>query len=150
MPKTSILCVLLCCFTFNLFAQKYIGEKKDIDQILSKVSAFSRHVMNSDYDSIALSYTADGKIFPNKSDIIEHRKEVRAWWVLPEGVRTSYHKVTPEEIKINGDDAYDYGYYEGRTRRRDGSESPFKGKYVIVWKKVNGEWKIYLDIWNSL
>ena len=24
-----------------------------------------------------------------------------------------------------------------------------KGKYVVVWKPVNGEWKLYRDIWNS-
>jgi ketosteroid isomerase-like protein len=24
-----------------------------------------------------------------------------------------------------------------------------KGKYVAVWKKENGTWKMYRDIWNS-
>lgn len=24
----------------------------------------------------------------------------------------------------------------------------FKGEMLIVWKKVNGEWKIYLDMWH--
>ncbi len=24
-----------------------------------------------------------------------------------------------------------------------------KGKYVAVWKKENGNWKMYRDIWNS-
>ncbi len=24
-----------------------------------------------------------------------------------------------------------------------------KGKYVVVWKKQNGNWKMYRDIWNS-
>jgi hypothetical protein len=24
-----------------------------------------------------------------------------------------------------------------------------KGKYVEIWKKENGEWKIYADIWNT-
>lgn len=24
-----------------------------------------------------------------------------------------------------------------------------KGKYLNVWKNVDGEWKIYLNIWNA-
>ena len=32
-------------------------------------------------------------------------------------------KVTPEEIKIIGNEAYDYGYYEGRSIGGDGKES---------------------------
>jgi ketosteroid isomerase-like protein len=58
--------------------------------------------------------------------------------------------ITPVEIKVNGDFAYDYGYYEGETLFTNGRSSRWIGKYVIVWKKENGKWKIYLDIWNSL
>ncbi|MEO0584930.1 MAG: nuclear transport factor 2 family protein [Bacteroidota bacterium] len=68
---------------------------------------------------------------------------------MPEGVAITYHKVTPEEIKIIGDEAYDYGYYEGKTKSAERGESSWGGKYVIIWRKVEGEWKIYLDIWNS-
>jgi len=24
-----------------------------------------------------------------------------------------------------------------------------KGKYIVIWKKVDGEWKYYRDIFNS-
>ena len=42
------------------------------------------------------------------------------------------------------------GYYEGKTQRKDGSEISWKGKYVIVWKKEKGDWKIHLDAWNRV
>lgn len=64
--------------------------------------------------------------------------------------RAIAHKISPQEIKIIGNEAYDYGYYEGTTRFSDGKEKSGKGKYVIVWKKVENEWKIYLDIWNRI
>lgn len=97
-----------------------------------------------------MAYTDDAKIFPNNMDIIEGRDAIITYWTLPEGVETIYHKITPEEIKILGNEAYDYGYYEGKTKRADGSELKWKGKYVIIWKKINEEWKIYLDIWNRI
>ena len=72
------------------------------------------------------------------------------YWTRPAGIKTSYHKIIPSEIKVVNNEAYDYGYYEGKTKRANGSESFWKGKYVIVWKRVNQEWKIYLDIWSAL
>ncbi len=133
-----------------IFGQKFEGKQKDIDQILQNIKTFSQHVMNSDYEAIANAYTSDGKIFPGNRDIIAGIEPIKKYWVLPEGVQTSYHKITPEEIKVIKKYAYDYGYYEGKTKRADGSESSWKGKYVIVWRKVKGDWKIYLDIWNNL
>lgn len=66
-----------------------------------------------------------------------------------EGVSIKYYKVMFLEIKIIGDFVYDYGYYEGSFSLVKG-ELLFKGKYVIVWKKIEGDWKIYLDIWNNI
>ena len=134
----------------TLFSQTYTGSPKQIARILENIEAFSQHVMNSDYDQIAACYTVDGKIFPANRDIISGTEPVRAYWVLPEGMRIVHHKITPSEIKIIGKEAYDYGYYEGTTRRANGEEVSWKGKYVIVWKRVGKDWKIYLDIWNSL
>ena len=99
---------------------------------------------------MADSYTEDGKIFPSGTPIIEGRAAIRQRWVLPEGTKILHHLATPTEIHVMGDVANDFGYYEGKTQRPDGSASTWKGKYVIVWKKVAGRWKMYLDIWNRV
>ncbi|MEO1437444.1 MAG: DUF4440 domain-containing protein, partial [Bacteroidota bacterium] len=90
-----------------------------------------------------------GKIFPNNRLILQGPAELRQYWTQPEDIQTIHHKVTAEEIRIIGKTAYDYGYYEGSTKRKDGSVVNWQGKYVIVWKKVGKSWKMYLDIWNS-
>jgi ketosteroid isomerase-like protein len=134
----------------TIAAQNYSGTQEDIEKILSHIEDFSSSVMKSEYESIAMAYTEDAKIFPNNREIIQGRDAIRTYWTLPEEVRITYHKITPAEIKILGEEAYDYGYYEGTTQRADGSESSWKGKYVIVWKKIDQEWKMYLDIWNRI
>ena len=131
-------------------SQNYVGNKDDIDKILSNTKDFSNFVMNSDYESIGRAYTEDAKIFPNNTEILKGREAIIKYWTLPEGVQTKYHKVNPEEIKILGNEAYDYGYYEGTTLRANGTESKWKGKYVIIWRKIDQQWKIYLDIWNRI
>ena len=49
-----------------------------------------------------------------------------------------------------GDTAYDFGYYYGTTIVEGKEAESWKGKYVIVWKRVDGDWKMYLDIWNRV
>ncbi len=140
--------LMMSCLFAN--AQTFQGSQKQISHILANIQSFSKHVMASDYDAIADAYTDDAKIFPNNREIIQGSDQIRDYWVLPEGVSTAYHKITPLEIKIKGKEAYDYGLYEGTTRRKDGSEVSWKGKYVIIWKRVAGDWKMYLDIWNRI
>jgi ketosteroid isomerase-like protein len=143
--------ILVLLFSCSLcFAQEFIGPKKDLDQILENAKKFSQYIVDANYERIVNSYTADAKIFPNNMEILTGKEAILQYWTLPEGIRTSYHKFMPEEIKVLGDEAYDYGYYEGTTQRADGSQSSWKGKYVVIWRKANGEWKMYLDIWNGV
>ena len=141
------LCLVSCSWT--LFGQNLIGDKEDIDQILMNSKMFSSYIINADYEKIADAYTADGKIFPNRMNIIAGREQIKRYWILPDGVKTLEHEVIPREIKVMGLEAYDYGTYRGVTKRANGNTVPWQGKYVIIWRKEDGDWKMYLDIWNS-
>ncbi|MCO6492765.1 MAG: DUF4440 domain-containing protein [Phaeodactylibacter sp.] len=121
--------------------------------IHQNIDAFSQSLVSGDFEAIVNAYTPDGKLFPQRGDIRRGEAAIRQYWTPPAGreSRTVHHRIRPEEIVIVGDTAYDWGYYEGATRRGDGSEVYWEGKYVIVWKKVGeGQWKIYLDSWNNL
>lgn len=120
------------------------------NRILEAAQNFSKAYMNGDFDAIAQSYTADAKIFPNNADIISGREAIKQRWMLGAGVKILHHEIIPQEIKFFGDYAHDYGYFQGKTERKDGSTVAWKGKYVVVWKKENGDWKMYLDIWNRI
>ena len=123
------------------------GEK---EKILTAAKNFSQAYMDGDLEAIVNTYTSDGKIFPNNTSIIEGNQALRKYWALPKGVTILHHELDPTEINILGDYAYDYGYYQGKTNQADGSLDEWKGKYVVVWKKVGDSWKMYLDIWNRV
>jgi len=148
--KNYLLIAIIICFGASLQAQNYTGKQKDIDQILQNIASFSQAVMNGENDKIAAAYTVDGKIFPNRREILEGTESLAQYWKPNPEYKVVHHKVTPTELTIVKKTAYDYGYYEGKTLLPDGTTSAWKGKYVIVWKKVGKEWKIYLDIWNDL
>ncbi len=146
MRRIVIIVVALLSFK-QVASQTFNGNEKDIEIILKNTKDFSKYVMASNYKLIEASYTKDAKIFPNNSEILTG-DDILKYWTLPEGVSISYHKIFQEEVTVTGDTAYDYGYYEGITKSEQGEQS-WRGKYVIVWKKVDNDWKMYLDIWNS-
>ncbi|MCB0475051.1 MAG: DUF4440 domain-containing protein [Flavobacteriaceae bacterium] len=148
MRSTQTLILLL--FTVSLAAQEFSGKGADIVAIQEQSKAFSMAYVHEDYDSLMAIYSADAKIFPPNSDIITGQDEVRKRWTLPKGTTILTHHIDSKEITAKDDIAYDYGYYKGSSSDKDGTISYWKGTYVIVWEKVNGTWKIYLDSWNRI
>ncbi|MFK8004986.1 MAG: DUF4440 domain-containing protein [Saprospiraceae bacterium] len=145
-----IICLSSLFLFSNIQAQNFIGKKKDINKILKNIEQFSKNYVDGNIKDLVDSYTFDGKIFPNRTKIIEGKQKLTEFWTPRNGSKTIRHKITPIEIKIVKKTAYDFGYYEGTSQNAKGETFEFHGKYVIVWRKVKGEWKIYLDIWNSV
>lgn len=140
-----ILIVLVGFISIHAYAQT-----DEVFNIKEQSAKFSSLMVEGDRETMLKLYTTDAKIFPNNREILSG-EDLRQYWMPKEGsdYKVLYHKATPEEIKIFGDEAYDWGYYEGRSVS-NGKESSWKGKYVIIWKKEQGEWKMYLDIWNRV
>lgn len=150
-PFLLLLPLLACAQTKPISNANEV--QKDIAIIKKNTALFSAALMRQDYDFVVNAYTDDAKIFPNGAKILTGKEAIRQYWTPPAGSnrKTTYHKVTAEEVKILGNEAYDYGYYEGKPVGNDGKESSWKGKYVITWKEVEPDvWKMYLDIWNSV
>src|SRR3954468_12074360 len=57
-------------------------------------------------------------------------------------------KLTTVDVKPLGTDAArEIGTFTLRTKGQPPQE--VTGKYVVVWQKVGGDWKLATDIWNS-
>lgn len=136
--------------SLQLSAQEYYGDQRDIDQILENIDLFSQYFMSGDHLKMANCYTDEGKILPSGPTIIMGKAKIADYWKAEDGSKILHHKIMPKEIRIVDNYAYDYGYYEGTSQNANSEASNWQGKYVIVWKKVGTEWKIEIDIWNSL
>ncbi|MGB0864534.1 MAG: YybH family protein [Saprospiraceae bacterium] len=150
MKHISILLIAFLTWNCSTPQEKKVDIEAEKAMILENVKAFSENVMAGDAQAVAAAYTTDGKLFPNGLDILEGTETITKYWMPNKDYQITHHLITPSEIKILGDEAYDYGYYEGETLKlEDNTKSTWRGKYVIVWKKIDGDWKIYLDIWNK-
>ena len=91
-------------------------------------------------------YTDDGMLLPTGSEPIQGSAAIADFWeaVLHMGIKD----VTLEtrEVDAQGATAIEVGQY---TLRADGGQLADRGKYVVIWKLVKGEWKLHRDIWNT-
>ncbi len=125
-------------------------DESEKDKIVAASRGFSTAFIAQDFDAMANSYTQDAKLIPLGVPIIEGREAIKARWISGKDTKILSHGMDTSGVKITGDYAYDYGYYHGTSQKGKEPISSWKGKYVVVWKKVGEDWKMYIDIWNRL
>lgn len=131
-------------------AQERVQEQEILKQIAQVATQFSAAYMQGDIAKLVSYYTDDAVIFPGNSDLIRGKEAIKKYWTLPPGRVVTHHKITALEIKLLGEFAYDYGYYEVQGRNGEEPWGPTYGKYLIVWQRdQSGAWKMHLDMWNS-
>jgi uncharacterized protein (TIGR02246 family) len=108
------------------------------------------NVWQSAYDAkdpagLAAIYAEDGALLPPNSDTISGRAAIEAYWAefQASGIGA---EITDTEVFAQGD----LGYTVGTLAATDaGGATLDEGKYVVIWRNVDGKWQIHRDIWNS-
>jgi ketosteroid isomerase-like protein len=104
------------------------------------VASFSLDYLKGDSVALAAYYTKDAMLGTAKGD------EILSVWgrSIRNSIKTNTRNLIFTITTLTGDDEFliDYGYYEGKD---DKNQVKYKGKYVVVWKQENGEWKIHRD-----
>lgn len=98
-----------------------------------------------DSTAVAAHYSEDALILPPNMEPVKG-KDIAAFW-------GSFMKMGVKDFKLKTDDVVGnenqlvetgrYEIYNAENKLMD------KGKYVVVWKAINGSWKLYRDIFNS-
>ena len=119
---------------------------KTHDAIVAANEQFMKAFSNSDDVGMADLYTEDAKLLPTNSDFISGNEAVRAFW--ESAFDMGLKKATLETLEVEGmgDTASEVGKY---TLFLEGEQVADSGKYIVIWKMVNGKWKLHRDIWNT-
>jgi ketosteroid isomerase-like protein len=124
---------------------KSVEENKPTDMSVLESEITSRLRQYEDYlqkgDSIALSnmYTEDAEILPSVAGRENIKKIFTA--MIRDSVIGNF-----ETIHLWGNDALIIEEGKGVWSNKSG-QTESKGKYLLVWKKEEGEWKILRDTW---
>ena len=99
----------------------------------------------------AVSYYADDAlVMPPGAPIATTPQQRRAVWqnLLSDPKSTLNFGRIKLEVSKSGDLACDIGWTEFKTTDAQGKTIVQRGKYVVVWKKIKGEWKVAADMVN--
>jgi uncharacterized protein (TIGR02246 family) len=122
----------------------------DEQAIRGQVDRWLQLVKAKDAAGIAELYAEDGAVMPPNAPIGKGRAAIQQTWTSM--MRTPGFDLTfaPEQIVVSssGDMALDRGTYS-LTIAPDGTTQTDTGKYVVVWRKIDHEWKAAADIFNS-
>jgi uncharacterized protein (TIGR02246 family) len=107
---------------------------------------FESAFRQGDAAGIARLYTPNGMLLPTGGEIITGHRAIQEFWQGAMQMGVKEVKLDSIEIEQLAQTAVELGNY---TLTGEGGQQLDRGKYIVVWKKDNEEWKIQKDIWNS-
>jgi len=114
--------------------------------IEAAVDVFVATANRGDSAGLAALYTEEGQVLPPNADVVTGHAAVQAFWqaVMDMGVQSA--QLTVVEVEGHGDTAIEVGRFK---LFGEGEQELDQGKYIVIWKKVDGQWKLHRDIFNS-
>ena len=122
----------------------------DEQAIRGQVDRWLQLVKAKDAAGIAALYADDGAVMPPNAPIGRGRAAIQQTWASMMQAPGFDLTFVPEQIIVSssGDLALDRGTYRLAVSP-NGTAMTDTGKYVVVWRKIGGEWKAAADIFNS-
>ena len=139
MRKIVLVIAIMAVLIAPAFAQR-----AEIEAVNTKWMEFFN---KGDFAGVASLYTVDATAFPPGSAMVQGRTAIAAMWKsIAEQV--SDPKVTTLDVKSLGPSAArEIGTFSLKTKGPTPKE--VSGKYLVLWEKVGGDWKLAADIWND-
>lgn len=122
-------------------------QSASVDQIMELERETCRRFQDGDIDWAIGKFANDFVLLNQGSEILigkEHERKALIEASNTEGLEM-FWEPTAAHVSASEDLAYVYGMINVKTP--DGAE--LSQKYVTIWKKIHGEWKLALQISNS-
>jgi ketosteroid isomerase-like protein len=146
-PLLKELLALLIALPLLLSLGSATAQPSDIRGVIEEGNQqWSMAFSTGDSAALAAMYTPNAQLFPMHREIVSGIEAIQQFWqgVMASGVKGA--TLTTLEVDEQGDTAYEVGKYE---LRGEGHKVLDHGKYVVVWKRAQGQWRLHRDIWNS-
>ena len=131
---------------FLTFSQCSQGPKDVAGEITEMNKKFIEAFDKGDAKAVASNYILNAKLYPSNSEVIEGLESIEGFWngVMKMGIK----KAQLETVKAEsfGNVAIEEGKYRLFV---EGDHLVDQGKYIVTWEKIDGQWKINHDIWNT-
>ncbi len=125
-------------------AKTRASDLKSVIEAANKV--FMATFKQGDAAGLAALYTEDGQLMPPNAGFMTGRPAVQAFWqaVMDMGVKEAVIDII--EVEDHGDTAIEVSRFKLFA---EGAQELDQGKFIVIWKRVDGQWKLHRDIFNS-
>jgi ketosteroid isomerase-like protein len=119
------------------------NAKKEIEAADLVISEF---MAKGDSVGMASAYSTDGSVMLNNMPSVKGKDKLTTVW--SGFIQAGVSKLTLTTLEVWGDENFitEEGLFEIKTK--EGAQID-KGKYIVLWKKEAGKWKVHRDISNS-
>ncbi len=121
------------------------APQTDLEGLKGMRDVFQSALDSKDPAAVASIYTEDAAVFVPNSETISGRAAIEVFWggsfaagIGGEGQDT--------EVYAQGDVGYTVGTFTATDA--DGATID-EGKYMEIWRHVDGNWRLHRNIWNS-
>jgi uncharacterized protein (TIGR02246 family) len=107
---------------------------------------FEDAARTGDLARLASLYTSDAIALPPDGRDVRGRENIKEMWgTIAQQIGLKDVRLNTLDLEIAGDTAYEVG--EGVLTLAGGGSAVVN--FVVVWKKVDGRWRLHRDIWNA-
>jgi len=143
-PLAALL--IASCVAYDEGGMDAVDTALEAEAIMELDREWAQRFADRDFDWIAALLAQDAVLLAPGVDIMHGPEVIRGAW---EGMATTIPGTSWEpvmaKVSSSGDMAYVYG--TASVVDADGNATPMK--YLEVWVKIDGEWKVAADVFNA-
>jgi uncharacterized protein (TIGR02246 family) len=132
--------------------QKPAVNKAEEEKSLRETDmAWSAAAGKKDAEAVAGFMTEDGSTLPPSEPIVKGHDAIKKGWTDLLALKNLNIKWEPATVQVadSGEIGYTSGTWTMDWTGDKGEKMKDNGKYLEVWKKADGKWKCYLDMYSS-
>lgn len=141
MKKQCMLLILSLFTGFTVLSQESVSSAKEI--VHENSMKMEKAMKEGDFETFGSYFSEDALFKISNHDPLNGRAAITEAHKQMKGIKLS---LNPEEVIDFGEYIYEMGSYELHTPE---GEDMDHGYYSTLWKKIDGEWKIYRDVISS-
>jgi ketosteroid isomerase-like protein len=118
----------------------------EAEAVLELDLEWAQRFADRDFAWISSLHAENAVQLPPGYDMIEGREAITAGW---EGMATTLPGTSWEPVMAKVSSSGDMAYVYGRATAVDPEGTATPMKYLEVWVKIDGEWKVAADMFNA-
>jgi len=126
-----------------------VAQAADVKAAIDAVNQkFGAAYSKGDAAAVARFYTPHATVFPPGSDMVVGRDAIQTFWAGAFRSGLKFTTLQAMSVEQYGNAAREIGRFSAEAPNAQKQMTKIEGKYVVVWKRVNGAWLLDSDIWN--